>query len=117
MAGVYGDINSRVDFLTTLSKATDEGKKLLAKQPGHPTIEAIVRELEAIAFWCTDGHSPTEEQRESIGIGVPASREFEGDDQVYSWTRDLFALDAYVEDWPSDEKATSATDDDFFNGD
>jgi hypothetical protein len=117
MAGVYGEIDNRADFDALLNKATSDGKQLLAKRPGDQTIEVIIRQLEAVATWCAGGRTPSEDERESIDIAVRASREFEGDSETYTWTRALSALDAYIEDWPSDDKAASATDDDFFDSD
>jgi hypothetical protein len=117
MAGIYGEINSRADFETVLNEALSDGQALLAKRPGDDTIDAIIRQLEAVKAWSANGRTPTEDERGWIDIGVRASREFEGDDEAYAWTRALYALDAYIEDWPSDEKAASATDDDFWDSD
>jgi hypothetical protein len=117
MAGVYGEINSRADFQSVLDKAITDGKALLAKRPGDETIDVIVRQLEAVKIWSANGRTPIKEERETIDMGVRASRELEGDDDAYAWTRAIYALDAYIEDWPSDEKAANATDDDFFDDD
>jgi hypothetical protein len=117
MAGVYGEINSRADFQAVLDQAIADGKALLAQRPGDETIDVIVRQLEAVKTWSANGRTPTKEERESIDMGVRASRELEGDDEAYVWTRALYALDAYIEDWPSDEKAANATDDDFWDSD
>ncbi len=78
MAGVYGEINNRADFQTVLDKAITDGKALHTTRPGDETIEAIVRQLEAVKAWSANGQIPTEDDRESIDIGVRASREFEG---------------------------------------
>lgn len=115
MGGVYGSINSRADFDALLRKATVEGKALLAVRPGDPAIDPIVRQLEAVAVWSANGQKPSKDLRSSIDMGLRASRELEGDSETYNWTQDIFALDAYIEDWPSDEKAASATDDDFWD--
>ena len=98
-----------------LQKATREGKNFLAQRPDDPAIEPIVRQLEAVGAWSANGRKPSKEERSSIDIGLRASRELEGDPDTFNWTRDIFALDAYIEDWPSDDKAANATDDDFFN--
>lgn len=117
MGGIYGQINSRADFDALLHRATLEGRALLARRPGDPAIDPIVRQLEAVAAWSANGQKPSKDQRSSIDMGLRASRELEGDPDTYKWTQDIFALDAYIEDWPSDEKAASATDDDFWNSD
>ena len=115
MAGVYGEINSRADFHAVLDTAIGDGKTLQAKRPGDDTLDAIIRQLEAVKLWSSNGRTPTEDERGSIDIGVRASREYEGDDEAYGWTRALYALDAYIEDCPSDDAAASATDEDFFD--
>lgn len=117
MAGVYGKINSRADFQALLEKATKEGKSLFAKRPGDATIDSIVRQLEAVAVWTADGRIPTKEERKSIDMALRASRELEGDSEAYNWTRDIYELDSYIADWPSDTKAANATDDDFWDSD
>lgn len=117
VAGVYGNINSRADFFDVLKQAISDGRAILAKRPGDASIEAIVRQLEAVTKWTANGRTPTEDERESIDVAVRASREFEGDRETYAWTRSLYALDAYIEDWPTDERAANATDDDFFDSD
>ncbi len=117
MGGVYGEINSRADFDVCLQKALREGKAFLVQRPGDPAIEPIVQQLEAVATWSANGGKPTKDQRSSIDIGVRASRELEADPETYSWNQDLYALDSYIEDWPSDEKAANATDDDFWDSD
>lgn len=59
----------------------------------------------------------SEAERESIDIGLRASRELEGDNEAYPWAQLLYSLDAYIEDWPTDNEAAAATDDDFFASD
>ena len=115
MAGVYGSINSRADFFGVLDRAIAEGKAFQAKYAGDATIDTIVRQLESVKSWSANGRTPTEDERESIDIGVRAARELEGDVETYQWSRLLYSLDAYIEDWPSDDEAASATDDDFWD--
>lgn len=117
MSGIYGEINSRADFQAVLDRAIADGKVLLIDRSADETIDAVVRQLEAVKARSANGRTPTKEERESIDIGVRVSRELEGDDKAYPWTRALYALDAYIEDWPSDEKAANATDDDFWDSD
>ena len=115
MAGVYGPINSRADFFGVLDRAIAEGKAFQVKYAGDASIDAIVRQLEAVKRWSANGRTPTQAERESIDIGVRAARELEGDVETYQWSRSLYALDAYIEDWPSDDEAANATDDDFWD--
>ena len=117
MAGAYGELNSRADFLSMLNGALREGSGFLAKDPGDDTIVSILRQLEALTTWTANGREPTRAERRSVDFGLRASREFDDDREKYRWTRSLYALHNYFSDWPSDEKAASATDDDFFDSD
>ena len=117
MAGIYGEIDSRQDFLRVLDEATQGARRLRAASPGDATLESILKQLEALGRWTECGGQPNEEERESIDIAVRAAREFEGNDELFAWTRKLYSIDAYVDDWPTDDEARSATDEDFFDGD
>jgi hypothetical protein len=89
----------------------------LASSPGDETLEVILKQLEAVKSWSANGRTPTKGERKSIDIAVRVAREYEGDSDKYAWTRKLYGLDAYVADWPSDERAANATDDDFWDDD
>ena len=117
MAGVYGEINSRADFFNALSDATATVSGMLKSAPGEETLAAILRQLQAIAGWTANGREPKRDERESIDIAVRASREYEGETRMYGLTRRLYAIDSYFADWPTDERAANATDDDFFDAD
>lgn len=117
MAGVYGEINSRQDFFRVLGEAIRAAKALLARDPQNDTIETIDTELDAIQRWTAQGAKPTKADRDSIDMGLRASRELEPatDKDVYEFVQKIYALQSYIEDWPSDDKAASATDDDFWD--
>lgn len=117
MAGVYGEINSRTDFFNALNGATAAVSGMLKTTPDEETLAAILRQLQAIARWTANGREPTSDERESIDIAVRASREYEGDARMYGLTRRLYAIDSYFSDWPTDEQAANATDDDYFDAD
>jgi hypothetical protein len=117
MAGVYGQIDSRKDFHRVLDEAIKAAKKFLAKSPGDDTIESIDTQLDAIRRWTAQGGTPTEDERKSLDMGLRATRELEPatDPEMYEFVQKIYALDSYVEDWPSDEEAASATDDDWWD--
>jgi hypothetical protein len=116
MAGVYGEINSRADFHRILGEATDVVRGILAQSPKDEVMLRIQMELEAMANWTAGGREPSEEERSSIDIGLVAVRELEGVPWVdQNFLDKLHVLNSYFEDWPTDEQAASATDDDFFD--
>ncbi|MGA9485093.1 MAG: hypothetical protein WBV48_24450, partial [Candidatus Acidiferrales bacterium] len=64
------------------------------------------------------GRTPTEGERRSIDVGLVAAREFDGaKGELNNLAEKLFSLNNYFEDWPTDEEAASATDEDFFEDD
>ena len=67
--------------------------------------------------WTANGRVPPQDERESISIGLLAARELEntGDPQIDDLHDKLESLHNYFEDWPTDDQAASATDDDFFD--
>lgn len=113
MAGVYGNINSRLDFSQTLSAALGYTKKRLSREPDDPVIVVINKQLKAMERWTRNGREPTKEERESINIGLIAVRELDGnDDEEEVFVEHLHELNNYFEDWPSDEQAALSSEDD-----
>ncbi|MGA7917645.1 MAG: hypothetical protein WCA00_20595 [Candidatus Acidiferrales bacterium] len=118
MAGVYGEINSRIDFHRVLNDATVLARSILARAPQHPAMERIEKQLDAMKRWSASSRTPTDGERRSIDVGLVAAREFDGaTGDLQQLAEKLFALNNYFEDWPTDEKAARATDDDFFEDD
>ena len=118
MAGVYGEINSRADFHRVLHEAINLTQRLLAASPTCVVMQVIQTRLDAMKRWTDNGRQPAETERSSIDVGVIAVRELsEADGDAQKLSGKLMALNNYFEDWPSDEKAASATDDDFFEED
>ena len=116
MAGVYGEINSRADFHRVLGEATDIAQSLLAQSPKDAVMLRIQMELEAMDKWTAGGREPSAEERGRIDIGLVAVRELEDAPGVgQDFLDKLHALNSYFEDWPTDQQAASATDEDFFN--
>ena len=115
MAGVYGDINSGVDFHRVLHEASIIARGILTRTPQDATMQRILKQLDAMARWSTNSRIPTEGERRSIDVGLIAAREFDGaKGELNDLAEKLFALNNYFEDWPADEAAASATDEDFF---
>jgi hypothetical protein len=116
VAGVYGEINSRADFHRALGEATDIVRGILAQSPDDAVMLRIQMELEAMGKWTADGREPSPDERGSIDIGLVAVRELDGEPGgPQDFLDKLYALNSYFEDWPTDEEAASATDDDFFD--
>ena len=118
MAGVYGEINSRVDFNRVLHDASIIARGILTRTPQDATMLRILKQLDAMGRWNSNGRTPTEGERRSVDVGLIAAREFDGaKGELNDLAEKLFSLNNYFEDWPTDEEAASATDDDFFEDD
>jgi hypothetical protein len=116
MAGVYGEIDSRVDYHRVLREAADIAWRILAQNTGDSTMQRIHKELHAMRLWTEGGRDPSASERTSIDVGLIAVRELaEATGEVAELADKLSSLNNYFEDWPTDEQAASATDDDFFD--
>jgi hypothetical protein len=116
MAGVYGEIDSRVDYHRVLREAADIARRILARNPGDSTMQRIDKELDAMRWWTQGGRDPSASERTSIDVGLIAVRELaEATGEVAELADKLSSLNNYFEDWPTDEQAANATDDDFFD--
>jgi len=119
MAGVYGEIDSRADFQRVLGEAMAITRRILQQRPDNETVEVIDTQLDAMTRWSTAGRDPTQAERKTINVGLIAARELDAGANSESGVlaQKLHALNNYFEDWPSDQAASSATDDDFFDAD
>lgn len=118
MAGVYGEINSRADYHRVLSEALDVTRRILAKQPNYAVMRRIHTELNAMKKWTENDREPSKSERESVDVGLIAAREFENTKGELTVLADkLYCLNNYFEVWPTDEKAATATDEEFFEDD
>lgn len=118
MAGVYGEINSNADFHRVLDEATETVRCVLTHTPTSGMMQQILNQLEAMKLWSDNGCEPSESERSNIDVGLIAARELSdatGDVKVLA--EKLMSLNNYFEDWPTDAKAASATDEDFFDDD
>ena len=118
MAGVFGEINSRADFHRVLREALDATQRNLSKQPNYAVMQRVHTELESMKKWTENGREPSKSERKSVDVGLIAAREFENAKGELAVLVDkLYCLNNYFEAWPTDEKATTATDEDFFEDD
>ena len=115
MAGVYGEINSRADCHRVLSEASDITQRILAKQPNYAVMQRIHTELNAMKKWTEKGREPSKSELKIVDVGLIAAREFENaKGELAVLVDELYCLNNYFEAWPTDEKAVTATDEDFF---
>jgi hypothetical protein len=116
MAGVYGEIDSRADYHRVLREAADIARRILARHAGDSTMQRIAKELDSMRQWTEGGRNPSASERTSIDVGLIAVRELaEATGEVAELADKLSSLNNYFEDWPTDEQAANATDDDFFD--
>ncbi len=108
MSGEYGDIDSRARFRTVLGEAIALAEKILKRYPKGPALGNVANQLRAMKRF-TDGRDPTEEERESIDVGLVAVRELEDfdDGEVAKLAEMIHPLAAFHEDWPTDEEAAA----------
>lgn len=112
MAGEYGEINSRADYHRVLRKSRDIVERIVSKSPADKVMQRIRKQLDAMARWTDKGREPTETERRNIDVGLIAVREFNGaTDEISELADHLCALNNYFEDWPTDEEAANAGDD------
>jgi len=118
MGGVYGEIDSNAAYRQMLADATEIARRILGRTPENATMQRIGKQLDAMKRWSDNGRKPTDGERRSIDVGLVAAREFsDATGELDELAQKLFALNNYFEDWPTDEAAASATDEDFFDDD
>ena len=116
MAGIFGDdINSRADFLRKLVRVRQECEALIKKLSGEETLEAVLRQLQAIEIWTANGRTPTKRERESLDMALRMVREFEMTDdvEIHDLRDGVSVLHSYVEHWPNDIIASDPDNDDY----
>jgi len=115
MAGMYGEIDSRGAYHRVLGEATEYVRNVLKQRPDNATMQRILKELGTMQHWTENGRVPSIIERASIEVGLIAARELSGaTEEEGLFIEKLFALNNYFEDWPTDEEAASARDDDSF---
>lgn len=109
MAGVYGRLDSRVDFYRVLDEALATARHYLALEPTHPLAGRVAAQLEAMKHATRNERTPSDEERGRITLGVIALRELNGgatgDPRSDAWAAELTELASFFEGWPSDAVA------------
>lgn len=97
-------IRTRQEFFEALEQARAEAERLAARTPGFRPYEAILEQLEAMQGWTAGGRTPTDEERDSISIGLIAVRELdpEPDPAMDTFIHRLHELNGYFAEWPPD---------------
>lgn len=86
-------IETRAEFDRHLADALRKLRHLVSTE-ADPVLSAVLRQLEAIEEWTTDGQNLTREQRGRIVMGLQASREM----ATFPVEQDLVcALHSYIE--------------------
>jgi hypothetical protein len=94
-------IDSLNDFRRILAETIGLVQQRAAESPGFPVYENIIRQLEAMSRWTKDARVPTEEERNSIDVGLVAVRELEADPnpQVQDLCNRLYHLNSFFDDF------------------
>ncbi len=95
-------LGNRKDFFDCLEQTRIEAEALAARVPGFPPYRSIAAQLAAMQSMTANGRTPTEDERDSITIGLLAVRELEPtDDPVLGDFIDrLHELNGYFREWP-----------------
>jgi hypothetical protein len=104
-------IQSRADFHRVLSVAVRQLSDRMRKTPRFAPYENIELQLDAMRRWTADGRTPTEDERQSIDIGLIAVRELEpaDTDEDEEFITNLHELNFYFENWPDDPNVAATT--------
>ncbi len=104
-------IKSRSDFFRILGVTQKAVGDLLRKVPKSETYEMLELQLDAMWRWTAGDRTPTEEERNSIDIGLLAVRELEpaNDDEEQELITNLHELNYYFEYWPDDPDSPAET--------
>jgi len=95
-------IDSRKEFFEILARTKVEAAAFFQRAPRSVTYESIATQLAAMQSMTADGRTPTEDERDSITIGLLAIRELEPtDDPVLAdFIERLHELNGYFTAWP-----------------
>lgn len=102
MAAWY--IETRKEFFEVLDRAIAETDRRIAASPNFPLYGNVRRQLEAMKQWTDSGRTPTEDEQQSIDIGLIAVREIDpqDSDEDARYHEILVQLDGYFMEWPDD---------------
>ena len=97
-------LRKRKDFFEVLDETRREAEALAQQMRGFQPMRSIADQLAAMQTMTAGGRTPTEDERDSISIGLIAVRELEPatDAQLASFTARLHELEGYFREWPAD---------------
>jgi hypothetical protein len=96
-------IQGRADFFQLLGELLPRARDLLRATPEFGPYSSIVRQLEAISEWTSNGREPTRDERAKITIGRIIAREFEpADPNEDEYGDKLSQLGFYFAHWLED---------------
>ncbi|MDI1484108.1 immunity protein Tsi6 family protein [Polyangium sp. y55x31] len=95
-------LDNRKDFFDVLAQTQIEAEARFQGAPRSVTYESIARQLAAMQSMTAKGRTPTEDERESITIGLLAVRELEPtqDPDLADFIERLHELNGYFTAWP-----------------
>jgi hypothetical protein len=95
-------LTTRKDFFEVLDEAIAEAQLRARRSPGFPPYAVIAEQLEAMRGFTAGGRTPTEEERDSISVGLIAVRELDPqlDDRMSDFIDRLHELNGYFREWP-----------------
>ncbi|MDI1436429.1 immunity protein Tsi6 family protein [Polyangium sorediatum] len=95
-------IDSRKEFFEVLEQTRIEAEARFQRAPRSALYESIARQLAAMQSMTESGRTPTEDERESITIGLLAARELEPaqDPDLVDFIERLHELNGYFTAWP-----------------
>jgi hypothetical protein len=95
-------IDSRKEFFEVLEQTRLEAEALFQRAPRSNTYESIAAQLAAMQSMTANGRTPTEDERDSITIGLLAVRELEPthDPALADFIKRLHELNGYFTAWP-----------------
>ncbi|HVK65785.1 MAG TPA: immunity protein Tsi6 family protein [Polyangium sp.] len=95
-------IDSRKEFFEVLEQTRTEAEARFQRAPRSALYESIARQLDAMQSMTASGRTPTEDERESITIGLLAARELEPaqDLDLADFIERLHELNGYFTAWP-----------------
>jgi hypothetical protein len=97
-------LRTRQDFFDVLAETEKDAARLAKKAPGYPPLQSIERQLSAMRGFTATGRTPTEDERDSISIGLIAARELDAEqsDEMADFIDRLHELGGYFREWPPD---------------
>jgi hypothetical protein len=97
-------LRKRKDFFDVLDETRREAEALAQQAHGFAPLRSIADQLGAMQSMTAQGRTPTEDERDSISVGLIAVRELEPatDAQMADFNARLHELEGYFREWPAD---------------